>query len=265
MKRLAVLGHPVAHSRSPAMHNAALAELGLGEEWRYEAIDLAPDEFERRVRAMPGEGFVGANVTVPHKGAALALADTLSETAREIGAANTLSFEAGEIRAENTDAQGLLDALSSSPAGVRALVLGAGGAARAAVWALLRDSARVDVWNRTALRAEHLCEELGGTPVSDPEQPAYGLIVNTTAVGLRGEDPFAELPLNEAGFAAGQTVVDLVYGERSSPLLSAAGSAGATTIDGIEVLVRQGALSLRMWTEQDPPLDTMRTAARLPD
>ena len=102
--RLAVLGHPVGHSRSPAMHNAAFAELGLGEEWSYEAIDVAPDAFEARVRAMPGEGFAGANVTVPHKGAALAVADELSETAREIGAANTLVFADGEIRAENTDA-----------------------------------------------------------------------------------------------------------------------------------------------------------------
>jgi shikimate dehydrogenase len=262
MKRLAVLGHPVAHSRSPAMHNAALAELGLGEEWRYEAIELAPDEFEPRVRAMAREGFVGANVTVPHKGAALALADTLSETAREIGAANTLGFEAGEIRAENTDAQGLLDALPASPVGARALVLGAGGAARAAVWALLCDGARVDVWNRTALRAENLCEELGGTPVEEPAQGDYELIVNTTAAGLRGEDPFAELPLEETRFVAGQTVVDLVYGKGPSSLLATAGGVGAVTVDGIEILVRQGALSLKLWTGLEPPLDTMRAAAR---
>jgi shikimate dehydrogenase len=265
MKRLAVLGHPVSHSRSPAMQNAALAALGLGGDWAYEAIDLAPDELEPRVRAMAGDGFAGANVTVPHKGAALALADTLTETAREIGAANTLSFQQGEIRAENTDAQGLLDALPGSPAGRRALVLGAGGAARAAVWALLRDGARVEVWNRTALRAEHLCEELGGTPAGEPAQADYELIVNTTAAGLRGEDPFAELPLHEDGFAAGQTVVDLVYGKRRSPLLAAAASAGAATVDGIEVLVRQGALSLRLWTGLEPPLDVMRAAARLPD
>ena len=261
MKRLAVLGHPVGHSRSPAMHTAALAELGLAEEWAYEAIDVAPDELEPRVRAMEGEGFAGANVTVPHKGAVLALADTLSETAREIGAANTLSFASGEIRADNTDAQGLLDALPGSPAGAPTLVLGAGGAARAAVWALLREGAQVDVWNRTALRAEHLCGELGGAPVEAPEQAAYGLIVNTTAAGLRGEDPFAELPLSAAGFATGQTVVDLVYGERPSPLLVAADDAGAATVDGIEVLVRQGALSLRLWTGLEPLLDVMRAAA----
>jgi shikimate dehydrogenase len=262
MKRLAVLGHPVAHSRSPAMHTAALAEMGLAGEWSYEAIDLAPDEFERRVRAMAEEGFAGANVTVPHKGAALSVADTLSETAREIGAANTLSFEAGEIRADNTDAPGLLDALPLSPEDRRALVLGAGGAGRAAVWALVREGARVDVWNRTALRAEHLCEELGGTPAVAPEQGAYELIVNTTSAGMGGEDPFAELPLDAGGFAPGQAVADLVYGERPSRLLAAAGDAGATVIDGIEVLARQGALSLRIWTGREPSLEAMRRAAR---
>ena len=253
MKRLAVLGYPVAHSRSPAMQNAALAELGLGDEWSYEAVEVAPDELEARVRAMPGEGFVGANVTVPHKSAALALADSLSETAREIGAANTLSFVEGEIRADNTDAQGLLDALPESPGGKRALVLGAGGAARAIVWALLREGAEVEVWNRTELRSRHLCEELGGTPAESPGVSDYGIVVNSTAVGLHGEDPFAELPLTADAFASGQVVVDMVYGAEPTPLLRAAAAAGARIVDGREILVRQGALSLRIWTGREAP------------
>jgi shikimate dehydrogenase len=262
MKRLAVLGHPVAHSRSPAMHTAALAALGLDAEWTYEAIDVGPDEFERLVRELPGRGFVGANVTVPHKGAALAVADSLSEVAREIGAANTLSFDGDEIRAGNTDAAGLLEALPDSPAGAKALVLGAGGAARAVVWALLREGAAVDVWNRTGLRSQNLCEELGGRPVEDPDAAAYDLIVNSTAVGLRGEDPFEALPLSPGGFGDGQVVVDMVYGGEATPLLAAAGAAGARTVDGIEVLVRQGALSLQVWTGRQPPLEEMRAAAR---
>lgn len=261
MPRLAVLGYPVGHSRSPAMHSAALAELGL-EGWSYEAIEVAPDAFEARVRAMPGEGFAGANVTVPHKGAALAVADELSETAREIGAANTLVFEDGEIRAENTDAGGLLRALPASPVGKRALVLGAGGAARAVVWALLREGAEVDVWNRTELRTRHLCEELGGEPVAAPDQATYDLIVNSTAVGLSDEDPFTELPLQAEDFSAQQTVVDMVYGGRQTALLRAAAAAGATTVDGIEILVQQGALSLELWTGRPAPLKTMRAAAR---
>jgi shikimate dehydrogenase len=262
MRRLAVLGHPVAHSRSPAMHNAALAALGMTGEWSYEAIDVAPDRFEGRVREMPGEGFVGANVTVPHKGAALALADELSETVREIGAANTLSFEDGSVRADNTDAGGLLRALPSAPGGARALVLGAGGAARAVVWALLREGAEVAVWNRTALRSRDLCDELGGAPVDDPTAGEYGLIVNSTAVGLHGEDPFEELPLRRDGFSSGQVVVDMVYGDEPSELLRTAAAAGAQTVDGIEVLVQQGALSFEIWTGREPPLDTMRSAAR---
>ncbi len=262
MPRLAVLGYPVGHSRSPAMHSAALAELGLGEEWSYEAIEVAPDAFEARVRAMPDEGFAGANVTVPHKGAALAVADELSETAREIGAANTLVFADGEVRAENTDADGLLRALPAPPVGKRALVLGAGGAARAVVWALLREGAEVDVWNRTELRSRHLCEELGGTATVKPDQAAYELILNSTAVGLGGEDPFVELPLEPGGFSAEQTVVDMVYGGAQTELLRAAGTTGATTVDGMEILVQQGALSLEIWTGRPAPLDTMRAAAR---
>jgi shikimate dehydrogenase len=262
MPRLAVLGYPIGHSRSPAMQNAALAALGMGEEWAYEAIEVAPDAFEARVRAMPGDGFAGANVTVPHKGAALALADTLSETAREIGAANTLVFDDGGVRAENTDADGLLGALPTTPEGKRALVLGAGGAARAVVWGLLREEAEVEVWNRTERRSANLCEELGGRPVEAPDQSAHQLLVNTTAVGLHGEDPFEELPLRADGFAPGQVVVDLVYGQEPSRLLAAAESAGATVVDGIEVLVQQGARSLRIWTGREAPLDTMRAAAR---
>jgi shikimate dehydrogenase len=244
------------------MHNAALSALGMDGEWSYEAIDVTPDRFEGRVRAMPGEGFAGANVTVPHKGAALALADELSETAREIGAANTLVFGETGIRAENTDAEGLLRSLPASPAGGRALVLGAGGAARAVVWGLLREGARVMVWNRTELRSRHLCEELGGEAVSGPDSGAYDLIVNSTAVGLGGEDPFAELPLARDRFVAGQVVVDMVYGAGPTELLRAAAAAGAETVDGIEILVQQGALSFEIWTGRDAPLDTMRSAAR---
>ena len=289
MPRLAVLGHPVAHSRSPAMQSAALAALGLGEEWTYEAIDVAPEDFEARVRAMAAEGFVGANVTVPHKEAALALADVPSEMAKEIGAANTLALAEDSIQAHNTDAPGLLAALPE-PAGMRALVLGAGGAARAAVWGLRTAGAAVDIWNRTGARADRIHGELNdaiavrdsievklndevvvphstgaegaGSVVTDPDQADYRVIVNTAAVGLRGEDPFAHLPLDPAGFGPDQVVVDMVYGGAPSPLLAAAAAAGAATVDGLEILVQQGALSLRIWTGRDAPLEVMRDAAR---
>jgi shikimate dehydrogenase len=259
--RLAVIGFPVSHSRSPAMQSAALAELGLAGEWSYEAIEAEPERFEATVREMAAGQFAGANVTVPHKEAALALADTPSAAAREIGAANTLVFRAGRVEARNTDAGGLLAALPGSPSG-RALVLGAGGAARAALWALSREGAEVEVWNRTPARAEAICAELGGTAVAEPDQGSYRLLLNTSAAGLGGEDPFEHLPLRRDGFAAGQTVLDMVYGERPSPLLAAAEAAGATVVDGLEVLVQQGALSLRIWTDREPPLEVMRAAAR---
>jgi len=231
-------------------------------EWSYEAIEVPPDQFEQRVRAMPGEGFVGANVTVPHKGAALLVSERRSGAAREIGAANTLTFQEDEIRADNTDAQGLMESLPESPAGRRALVLGAGGAARAVVWALTREGAEVSVWNRTPERAAKLCAELGGQAVEDPGPGDYELIVNSTSVGMHGEDPFDQLPLSGDWFGFSQTVVDLVYGERKSNLLDVAGDAGAEVVDGLEVLVRQGAASFRIWTGVDPPLDVMRDAAR---
>jgi len=262
MPRLAVIGHPVAHSRSPAMHNAALADLGLADEWAYETLEVAPDGFEERINLMPGDGFAGANVTVPHKGAALAVASVPSETAREIGAANTLTFAEGEVFADNTDAPGVLDALGRTPSGMRALVLGAGGAARAVVWALVREGAGVEVWNRTPLRSENICDELGGSPVADPDQADFELIVNSTSAGMRGEDPFPDLPLRPDRFAPGQTVVDMVYGAEPSRILAEAAGAGAATVDGIEILVRQGALSLRRWIGVEPSLEVMRAAAR---
>ena len=142
-KRLAVLGQPVAHSRSPAMQTAALAELGLAEEWSYEAIDVAPEDFDERVRAMPGEGFVGVNVTVPHKLAALASPTRLREAARAIGAANTLTFADGGSPPRTPTRAGSSTRMRRVPvAGARALVLGAGGSARAAIWALVTPAPR---------------------------------------------------------------------------------------------------------------------------
>ncbi len=141
-------------------------------------------------------------------------------------------------------------------------MLGAGGAARAVVWALVGEGAEVEVWNRTELRSRHLCEELGGKPVEKPVQADYELIVNSTAVGLGGEDPFEELPLSASSFVPGQVVVDMVYGDEPTKLSTAAESAGATVVNGIEILVQQGALSLEIWTSCKPPLDVMRTAAR---
>jgi shikimate dehydrogenase len=275
VKRLAVLGHPVTHSRSPAMQNAALEALGLGGEWSYEPIDLDPVDFGARVRELAEGDFVGANVTIPHKEAALAIADESSDAASEIGAANTLSFADGLIRAENTDAPGLLAALPGPVRGKDALVLGAGGSGRGAVWALAGEGAAVSVWNRTTGRAEEVVRELSGAgtatragallvPVSTEQVRAngYEVIVNCTAVGMGEEDPFEELPLDPERFDAAIVLVDLVYGGSETRLVEEARRRGAAVVDGLEILVRQGAESLRIWTGLEPPLDVMRKAAR---
>ncbi|TMK73669.1 MAG: shikimate dehydrogenase [Actinobacteria bacterium] len=264
MPKLAVLGQPISHSRSPAMQNVALAELGLAGEWTYEGIEVAPEAFDARVRSMPGEGFVGANVTVPHKLAALAVADQASEAARAIGAANTLSFDGSRIAAENTDAAGFLDALPEPPNGKRALVMGAGGSARAVAWALTTHGARVTIWNRTPEKARALAQEFG-TSVADPGDE-YDLIVNATTVGMgtstQASSDLKSLPIDADALGERHQLVDLAYGAVETELVRAASARGARVVDGLEVLVRQGAASLRIWTGMDPPIEAMRRAAR---
>ena len=263
MTRLGVCGWPVRHSRSPAMHNAALRQLGL-DDWRYQLLPIPPEDFAATVRALRRAGFVGVNVTIPHKEAALALADEATATARAVGAANTLTLEDGRVHADNTDVQGLLNAIGTdhAPAGRRALVLGAGGAGRAAVHALVSaGAADVQVWNRTPERAQRLTAELGGRAVTVPE-PA-DIVVQCTSVGLwPGEDPFKRLPLDADAFATGTCVVDMVYSAGGTAFLAAARAAGADVVDGLEVLVGQGAAALERWTGRPAPIDVMRRAVQ---
>ena len=256
---LGVCGWPVAHSRSPQMHNAALAAAGL-EGWRYIRLPLPPELFAETVRALPAAGFRGVNVTIPHKQAALAVADESSDAAREIGAANTLTFEGGAIAAENTDAPGLLDAIGEPVRGRSALVLGAGGAGRAAAWALSRAGADVAIWNRTPERARALAADLGVRAVEGAE-PAQ-IIVQCTSVGL--DDPeatFKALPLAADELGAGSLVVDMVYRAGGTRFLEAASTRGARVIDGLEVLIAQGAASFERWTGMEAPREAMREAA----
>ena len=248
------------------MQTAALAELGLADEWSYEAIEVAPEDFDERVRAMPGEGFVGANVTVPHKLTALAIADEASEAARAIGAANTLTFADARIAAENTDATGVLDALPESPAGTRALVLGAGGSARAVVWALVDAGADVSIWNRTAEKADRLARELGASTAETVDVADFDLLVNATTVGMgastQASMDLKSLPIDADALGERHQLVDLAYGAVDTELVRAARARGARVVDGLEALVRQGAASLRIWTGLDPPIEVMRRAVR---
>jgi shikimate dehydrogenase len=258
---LGVCGWPVAHSRSPQMHNAALAAVGL-KDWRYLRLPLPPELFEEAVRALPAAGFRGVNVTIPHKHAALALAlaDDVTVAAQAIGAANTLTFEDGRIHADNTDAPGLIAAIGEPVNGRSALVLGAGGAGRAAAWALRTAGAQVSVWNRTPERAAELAGALRVRAVTTPE--AADIVVNCTSVGLQsGEDPFKALPIEADELSAGSLVVDLVYRAGGTQFLEAARTRGARVIDGLEVLVAQGAASFERWTGMSAPREAMRAAA----
>jgi shikimate dehydrogenase len=257
---LGVAGWPVAHSRSPAMQNAALAAAGL-PDWRYLALPLPPERFAETVRALPAAGFRGINVTIPHKEAALALADEATPTAAAVGAANTLTFLGpGAIAADNTDVAGLLEALPVDPAGMSALVLGAGGAARAAVYALRgAGAADVAVWNRTRERAEQLVADLGGRVVEKPE--AATLVVNCTSVGLSESDlTFKSLPIQADTFGVGSYVADMAYRPAGTHLLAEAKRRGATVVTGLEILVAQGAASFQRWTGMTASRAAMRAA-----
>jgi shikimate dehydrogenase len=258
---LGVAGWPVAHSRSPAMFAPALAELGL--DWRYVQLPLPPERFGETARALAASGYRGINVTMPHKRAAHDLAGELTPAAAAIGAANTLTYGNGRIEADNTDAGGFLDALGADPAGWRCLVLGAGGSARAVVWALREaGAADVAVWNRSAERAAALADDLGVRHVAAPQ--AADLIVNCTSVGVDqslGEaDAVAAVGLE--GVDPPATFFDLTYGRATTPLGRWAASGGARVGDGLEMLVRQGARSLERWTGRPAPLAAMRAGAR---
>jgi shikimate dehydrogenase len=279
--RVALLGHPVGHSRSPAMHNAAFRDVGL--DWRYEALDVAPERFTEVLRDLPEQGFVGANVTIPHKLRALEAADEPTDVARVVGAANTLSFAEGHVRADNTDVEGFLAALReqlpAAPAGMKALVLGAGGAARAVVYALLSAGTdRVEVWNRHPERAVELVAGLApaarNTALQSATEPAIAaidLLVNATALGMRspdassgpgeGDEFFKAVPLSADELDDRLTVVDLVYRHDRTPLVRAASARGLRCIDGFDVLVHQGAASFRIWTGMPAPLGAMRSGA----
>jgi shikimate dehydrogenase len=277
---LGVLGWPVSHSRSPQMQNAALRAAGL-TGWRYQLLPVPPELFDETVRALPDVGFRGANVTIPHKQAALAVADEASDAARAIGAANTLLFEPdGRIVAGNTDAPALIDSLPFPADGKTTLVLGAGGSARAAVWSLLdAGAAEVRVWNRHPERARELAAELGGTPVAgtgpvadaerapDAERVAEAgpadVLVNCTPVEPDGDSAWFERgPVNADDIGTFGCVIDFAYGDTETPLIRAAARLGVPCVDGLELLVRQGALSFERFTGTTAPLEEMQAAVR---
>jgi len=263
--RLAVIGDPIAHSLSPAMHAAALQAAGIAGS--YQAIHVASPELETQVRLLRDQGYRGFNVTVPHKERVVACLDQIDVSA-QIGAVNTIVNQQEVLIGYNTDIAGFSRALRSllpDPTGLRAVVLGAGGSALAVVHALQLERATVTVVNRTVARAEYLASRVSrrmivlrsGLEAADAIKHA-DLLVNTTPLGMGDLAALSALP-DGSRLSSHTAVFDLVYG-RTTPLLAQAAAAGCATADGLEMLVQQGALSFQLWTGIAPDITVMRDA-----
>ena len=270
-----IIGHPLGHSLSPPMQQAAFDALGMNV--RYRRWNTPPIMLPYRVEAMRRERCLGTNVTVPHKIVAFEYVDDVDPLARSIGAINTIVNTDGQLTGYNTDAHGFVTSLKHEfghdLAGVNALVLGAGGAARAAVFGLAGEGAgSIAISNRTASKAATLASdawpaakasvaEIGS---DEFEQAALNadLIVNCTSVGMAGGPSPNETPIPKRLLKKEAAVFDMVYNPTVTPLLSAATEAGAAAIDGLAMLVHQGAAAFELWTGEPAPLDTMFAAAR---
>ena len=272
--RAALFAHPARHSLSPAMHNAALETLGIAA--RYEARDVPPEGLRDALNALRDSGLWGVNLSIPHKEAALEVVDAVSPEARAMGAINTVVVRRdpdGTARLEglNTDAPGFMRSLADAGvrvAGTDVVVLGAGGAARGVCWALKRAGALVAVWNRSPERARRLAEEFDlEAYLTDDLLPnaihgSSGL-VNTTSVGLEqpDESPVPDDLLPMGGETGAQWVCDIVYRPLETRLLRVARAGGVKAVDGLGMLVHQGALALEAWTGREAPVAVMRRAA----
>lgn len=266
-----ILGHPIAHSRSPAMHAAAHRETGLDAE--YVPFDVRPEDLAEAVSGLRRLGVAGLNVTVPHKEAIVALLDEVSDEARTLGAVNTIVVDDGRWRGENTDARGLakaIEAMGVDLGGANAVVLGAGGAGRAAVAAVASLGAKaIHVANRTPSRAQGLAAPEGcAISVSDldrgtlaPRLREAAILVQATSAGMQGIDaPGWPDSIAIEAMRPSALVVDLVYAPRPTELLKRAAARGLSTMDGLEMLLQQGALAFERWTGRKAPLDAMRRA-----
>ena len=272
-KLVGLIGYPVEHSLSPAMHNSAFAALNMN--WCYVPLPVLPERLGEAVAGLQALGFIGANVTVPHKEAVMSYLDEVAPEAQAIGAVNTIVVREGLI-GHNTDWQGFLTALSEGgfyPQGKRAVILGAGGAARAVVYALAQAGGQVTILNRTPSRAQALVQDFSSlfpalSLLSFPltlqtleERTAEAhLLVNTTPVGMWPEVDQSPWPENLA-FPGHLSVFDLVYNPRQTRLLRQARSAGAKVIGGLGMLVHQGAAAFELWTGEKAPVETMYEAA----
>ena len=251
--------HPAGHTRSPAMHNAAFRACGL--DAHYHAFDVPPDRLEEAILGMRGLGLRQLAVSLPHKTAVMAHLDRVDETARAIGAVNTVTLGEKGLEGANTDWVGALRALAREidPKGQRAVVLGAGGAARAVVYGLVQAGAHVSVLNRSEDRAQQLAEDLGAAdfgPLSRLGDIAPEIVVNTTSVGMGSEVS----PVKAEALPSDAVVMDAVYEPEQTRLLRDAAVRGARPLGGKWMLVHQAAEQFRIWTGLEPPVDAMAEA-----
>ena len=271
-KLCGLMGDPVGHSISPAMHNAAFRALGL--DYAYLPFHVRSGDLPAALQGMRALNIRGLNVTIPHKVAVIGLLDGLDPLAEQIGAVNVVLNSSGRLMGYNTDAQGFLRMLAGQgigPRGKDIVVLGAGGAARAICFALASQGASLTIVNRTAARAQACAGDISkafGAPVKalgpDPERLAdaladAGLLVNATSVGMLPD--CGATPVGRDLLGPHLTVVDIVYNPYQSRLLKEAAEAGAGTVSGLEMLIWQGALAFEIWTGRQAPLDVMRKAA----
>jgi len=258
-----VIGHPIRHSLSPVLHNAAFAALDL--DWAFVAFDVGPGQGKAAVEAMRALGIDGLSVTMPHKADAAAAVDELAPHAAQLNSVNTVVRRGTTLVGENTDGAGFINAIrldeGFDPSGRKCVVLGAGGAARAVVLALAgAGAAQVIVVNRTPERAAvaaALAPAVARVGV-EADAASADLVVNATPVGMTG-DP--GLPVDPVLLHSGQLVVDLVYIPAVTPLVSAARERGATAVNGLGMLIHQAALAFEHWTGLEPPLEAMSAAA----
>ena len=254
-----IILHPAGHTRSPAMHRAAYAALGL--DATYQAFDVPPDDLETAIAGVRALGLRQVAVSIPHKEAVLEHVDVVDETAQAIGAVNTVTRVGTELVGTNTDYSGALRALRRlvEPSGAQAVVLGAGGAARAVVWGLLQSGAQVAILNRTESKAEALASALGAHDTGSLEAlegRPYDILVNTTSVGLN-EDAS---PVAPGDLRSGAVVMDAVYQPETTRLLTDAAKAGARPLGGKWMLVYQAAAQLELWSGQTAPVEVMAEA-----
>jgi shikimate dehydrogenase len=274
--RLGIFGWPVAHSKSPQMHESAARALGIA--LRYECFEVAPDGLAEAVRAKHSTGIDGYNLTVPHKVAIMSLIDEVAPAARAIGAVNTVVRRGGRYLGDNTDAPGFVRSLEEAGvqlSGAHVVVLGAGGAARAAVVGLAQaGAADIRVRSRRPEQSEALCRSLAGTVGCSLKAAALdeagrhfdgaSLLVQATSATLASSpvaQAFAEsVPIEALPEEA--AVVDMVYEPLQTAVLARAEARGLQTIDGLGMLLHQGAIAFEMWTGMKPPLDVMRAALK---